>query len=93
MALIKKFSTDHIWFVCGLIVIIATSFYIYYVISNVEFRVCIPIDVTKSERYQKTIAALDTVVDVSIKLSTALVGFWRSYIDWIEIRHSPLRVR
>jgi hypothetical protein len=38
------------------------------------FKVCVPVDAAEIDRYQKTISALDGIVDLSVKIGTALVG-------------------
>ena len=44
------------------------------VLNALPFKVCVPVEPGEVDRYQKAIAALDSIVDLSIKLSTALVG-------------------
>jgi hypothetical protein len=66
---------DHRWFLIGLLVLFAVMTISLYLVANVGFKVCVPADKIEIDKYQKTIAALDSVADISIKLCTALVGF------------------
>ena len=56
------------------IVIVASLIIFYFVFNAAPFKVCAAVEAKELEPYQKTIAALDGVVDLSIKLATTLVG-------------------
>jgi hypothetical protein len=58
--------------IVALVVIASASGFVY---GYAGAAVCLPEDIAKSENFQKTIAALDGIVDLGLKLSTSLVGF------------------
>jgi hypothetical protein len=61
-----------IWIVGVLVGLLCLSALAYSWVAAGSFRVCTPQDAEDS--FVKTIAALDSIVDLSIKLSTTLVG-------------------
>jgi hypothetical protein len=51
-----------------------SAYVCFDVLRAAHFNACPVILPEKADRYQKTIAALDSIIDLSIKLATALVG-------------------
>jgi hypothetical protein len=72
---VRKFVREHSWFVGGVGFLAAISVIVLYAVLHIAFKVCVPIDASELDKYKQTISALDGIADVSIKLSTALVGF------------------
>jgi hypothetical protein len=61
-----------IWPIVTLSAVILLSALLYYWVREGSFKVCTP--QAPEEKYQKTIAALDAIVDLGLRLSTTLVG-------------------
>jgi hypothetical protein len=61
-----------VWIVSAVVGLLCLSALIYSWVAGGSFTVCTPQD--SNENMVKTIAALDGIVDLSIKLSTSLVG-------------------
>ena len=67
---------ENYWFFATVALLLVTSAVVYWNVAGPGFKVCaVPNKATDVSNYQKTISALDSVVDLSIRLSTALAGF------------------
>ena len=68
------------WSAVGVVVVLGGSILIYLWVQSGGSFVCTPLDKSKAnyqteiQKYEKTIAAVDQVVDLGIKLSTTLAG-------------------
>ena len=63
----------HTWRIGWLVALLVGSFVIYVYVANGSFSPC-PVGVFTDEQ-KRTIASLDSIIDLSLKLSTTLVGF------------------
>jgi hypothetical protein len=65
-----------------------------HVVSSASFKVCVPIEASDFDRFEKTISSLDSVVDLSIKLCTTLIGLGAALLIGLKSGvHLTLRIR
>lgn len=67
-------SREAVWTITAVVGIAIASLVVYLVVQSGAKFVCIPDSPTQKVQYEKTIAAVDSIVDLGIKLSTTLVG-------------------
>ena len=70
----RTFLSEHWRFVTGVCVFALLSVIVFVYTMKIEFRVCVLTESKDFERFKLSISALDAIVDLSIKLSTVLVG-------------------
>jgi hypothetical protein len=67
---------ENYWLFTTVALLLVITVVAYWNVAGPGFKACaVPDKVADAANYQKTISALDGVVDLSIKLSTALAGF------------------
>jgi hypothetical protein len=79
--------SDRRWIVITAGVVIPISLAVFYFVQAGSFKVCIPTtEATAIAVAEKTIAALDSIVDLAIKLSTTLVGLGAAVLLGLNFR-------
>jgi hypothetical protein len=87
---LMRWTTNFTIFLVALTLVGSLAAYAW-VESGSGFKVCTPPDPSELEKYVKTIAALDQVVDLGIKLSTTLAGLGAALLLGLKtgVRSTP----